>query len=58
MGRLCSGIAINVALKEIHKIEDKIWVIYTDSQNSMQSIEYNKENCPIRKLKYDILAEL
>ena len=27
--------AIKVALKEIHKREDKGWAIYTDSQSSM-----------------------
>ena len=36
--------AIKLALKEIHKREDKKWVIYTDSHGSMQSIEYNIEN--------------
>ena len=36
--------AIKVALKEIHRSEDKKWVIYKDSQRSMQSIEYSKEN--------------
>ena len=40
-------IAINIALKEIHKREDKRWVIYTDSQGYMQSIECNKENYPV-----------
>ena len=34
--------AIKVALKEIHKREDKRWVIYRNSQSSMQSIEFNK----------------
>ena len=33
-------IAIKVVLKEIHKREEKRWVIYTDSQSSMQSIKY------------------
>ena len=46
--------AIKVALKKIHKI----WVIYTNSQSSMQSIEYNRENHPILNQIYDILAEL
>ena len=32
--------------------------MYTDSQSSMQSIEYNKENRPILNKIYDILAEL
>ena len=32
--------AIKVALKEIHEKEDKRWIIYTDSQSSMQSMEY------------------
>ena len=31
--------SIKVALKEIHKR----WVIYTDSQSYMQSIEFNKK---------------
>ena len=35
---------IIVKLKEVHKRENKRWVIYTDSQSSMQPIEYNKEN--------------
>ena len=35
--------AIKVALKEIHKINDKRWVIYTYFQSSMQPIEYNKK---------------
>ena len=39
--------AIKIALMEIHKREDKIWVIYTNSQSSIQSIESNKENYPI-----------
>ena len=34
---------VKVTLKEIHKR----WVIYTDSQSSLQSIEYNKEYHPI-----------
>ena len=49
--------AIKIALKEIHKREEKRWVIYKDSQNSMQSIEYNKENYPILNQIY-ILVEL
>ena len=39
--------AIKVTLKEIPKRENKSLIIYTDSQSSMQSIEYNKENHPI-----------
>ena len=35
---------IKVALKEIYKREEKGWVICTDFQSSMQTIEYNKEN--------------
>ena len=50
--------AIKVALKEIHKREDKRWVTCTDFQSSMQSIENNKENHPIVNQIYDILAEL
>ena len=50
--------AIKVALKEMHKREDKRWVICTLSQSSMQSIEYKKENHLILNQKYDILAEL
>ena len=46
-------ITFKVALMEIHKREDKRWVIYTESQSSMQSIKYNKEN-----QIYDSLAEL
>ena len=38
--------AIKVSLKEIHKREDKKWVIYTDFQSSMH-IKFNKENHPI-----------
>ena len=49
---------IKVALKEIDKRKNKRWVIYTDSQNSTQSIENNKENQPILDLIHDILAEL
>ena len=37
-------IAIKVSLKEIQKREYKIWVIYTYSQSSIHSIEYDKEN--------------
>ena len=36
--------SIKVALREIHKRENKRWILYTDCQSSMQSIEYNKEN--------------
>ena len=32
-----------IKLKEIHKREDKKWVIYIDSLNSMQS-KYNKKS--------------
>ena len=49
---------VKIALKEIHKREDKRLVIYTDSQSSMQSIKYNKENYPILNQIYDILGEL
>ena len=46
----------------IHKRKDKGWeiyiYIYTDSQNSMQSIEHNKENYPILNQICDILEEL
>ena len=35
---------VKIALKEIHKREDKIWIIYTDTQSPMQSIEYNKKS--------------
>ena len=45
---------IKVALKEIHKKEDKRWIIYTDTQSSMQSIKYNKENPPILNPRYMI----
>ena len=50
--------AIKVALKKIHKREDKIWVINIDSQSSIQSIECNKKNHSISNQIYDILAEL
>ena len=50
--------AIKVALKEIHKREDKRLVIYADSQSSMQSIENNKVNHPMLNQIYDILTEL
>ena len=49
---------IKISLKKIHKREDNSWVIYTDSQSSMQSIEFNKENHLILNLIYGILAEL
>ena len=39
--------AIKVALKEIKGRRGDSWVIYTDSQSSMQAIESNKENHPI-----------
>ena len=44
------------ALKEIHKREDKRWVIYTELQSSMQAIEYSKENHAILNQIYDILT--
>ena len=50
--------AIKVTLKEKHKRENKRWAIYTDSQSSMQSIKYNKDNCLILSKVYGILAEL
>ena len=50
--------AIKVTLKDIHKREDKRWVIYTDSQSSMQSIEHNKMNQQILNKIYDILSDL
>ena len=51
--------AIKIVLKEIKKKrEDKRWVLYTDFQSSVQSIEYNKENHPILNQIYDILADL
>ena len=34
---------IKIALKEIKKRGDKRFVIYTDFQSSVQSIEYNKD---------------
>ena len=34
---------IKIALKQIHKREDKRCIIYTDFQSSIQSIEVNKE---------------
>ena len=50
--------AIKIELKEIYKSEDKKQVIFTDSQISMQSIKYNKENHLILNVIYDILAEI
>ena len=47
-----------VALKEIHRRENKTWVIYKNSQRSMQSIEYKKENRAILNQIYVILEEL
>ena len=49
--------AIKIALKEIHKKEDKRWITYIDSQSSRQSMN-NRENYPILNQIYDILAEL
>ena len=46
------------AVKEIKKREGNNWVIYTDSQSSIQAIESNKENHPILNQIYDILADL
>ena len=47
-GALPNKASIHIAkvmvLREIHKREDKRWIIYTDSLSSMQIIEYNKEN--------------
>ena len=51
-------IAINIALKEIHKRKDKRRVINTGSQSSIKSVEYNKENQTILNLIYNMLAEL
>ena len=39
-----AAIFIELVLKEIQKRGDKIWVIYTNYQSYMQSIEYIKEN--------------
>ena len=50
--------AIKVALKEIKGRRGDSWVIYTDSQSSMQAIESNKENHPILNQIHDILADL
>ena len=50
--------AIKIALKETQKGEVKRWVIYTDFQSSIQSIQYNKENHPILNQIYDILVDL
>ena len=50
--------AIKVALKKIKGRRGDSWVIYTDSQSSMQAIESNKENHPILNQIYDILADL
>ena len=41
---------------EIHKIEDKRWVIYTNSQSPMQ-LNTTKKITGIKSM-YDILAEL
>ena len=45
-------------MREIEKIEDIRWVIYTDSLSSMRVIENNRENHPILNQIYDILAVL
>ena len=50
--------AIKTALGEIKKREGNNWVIYTDSQSSIQAIESNKENHLILNQIYDILADL
>ena len=50
--------AIKIALKEIHKREDKRWLIYTGSHSPMHSIEYNKENHLILNQIHEILAEI
>ena len=50
--------AIKIALREVLKKKEKSWVIYTDSQSSMQAIESNKENHPIQNQIYDLLADL
>ena len=50
--------AIKIALREVLKKKEKSWVIYTDSQSSMQAIESNKENHPILNQIYDLLADL
>ena len=50
--------AIKVALKEIHKREDKRWLIYTGSHSPMHSIEYNKENHLILNQIHEILAKI
>ena len=42
--------AIKTALKDIHKREDKRWVMYNDSHSSIYHSILNK--------KYDFLAEL
>ena len=34
---------MKIALKEIQNIKDKRWIIYTDSQSSVQSIKHNKD---------------
>ena len=44
--------AIKVALKWVHKRENKKWVVFRLSE---QSIEYNKENHPIQI--YNILTK-
>ena len=50
--------AIKVAFKEIQKRKDKRWVIYTDSQSSMQAMETNKENHSILNQIYNVLLDL
>ena len=50
--------AIKIVSKESYKREDKGLKIYTDYWNSMQFIEYNKENHPILNQILDIPAKL
>ena len=50
--------AIKGAMREIQKIGDMRWVIYTDSLSSMLTVENNRENHPILSQIYVILAEL
>ena len=49
---------MKVALKEVHKREDKRLVIYRNFQSSLQSIKHNKENNPILNQIYYVLLEL
>ena len=50
--------AIKIVLKEIQKREYKRWVIYTESQSSIQFDEYNKEKHLILIQIYNILTDL